>query len=152
MIHALAIKSRGDWIPVAWPHDGLQHDKGSGVILAQQYRNHGVAMLPEKATHAPAAGEPEGSGGNGVEAGLMMMLDRMQTGKLKVAKHLHDWFDEFRLYHREAGKVVKINDDLLSATRYALMELRKAKTKGTKAQQPSLPSFRSSYSETGVLG
>lgn len=152
MIHALAIKSRGEWIPVAWPHDGLQHDKGSGVILAQQYRNHGVAMLPEKATHAPAAGEPEGSGGNGVEAGLMMMLDRMQTGKLKVAKHLHDWFDEFRLYHREAGKVVKINDDLLSATRYALMELRKAKTKGTKAQQPSLPSFRSSYSETGVLG
>lgn len=42
------------------------------------------------------------------EAGLMMMLDRMQTGRLKVAKHLHDWWEEFRLYHRKDGKVVTV--------------------------------------------
>jgi hypothetical protein len=28
--HSAAIKPWGDWIPCAWPHDGLQHDKGSG--------------------------------------------------------------------------------------------------------------------------
>jgi hypothetical protein len=45
-IHAAAIKAWGDWIPVAWPHDGLQHDKGSGEQLAEQYRKLGVNMLP----------------------------------------------------------------------------------------------------------
>jgi hypothetical protein len=37
LIHAAAIKPWGDWIPCAWPHDGLQHDKGSGEELAKQY-------------------------------------------------------------------------------------------------------------------
>jgi hypothetical protein len=27
--------------------------------------------------------------------------------------HLHDWFEEFRLYHRKDGKVVKEGDDLM---------------------------------------
>jgi hypothetical protein len=34
------------------------------------------------------------------------------------------------LYHRDAGKVVKLRDDLISATRYALMCLRFAKPAG----------------------
>ena len=116
IVHSAAIKARGDWIPVAWPHDGLQHDKGSGEQLAQQYRKHGVSMLTKRATF------PDGS--NGVEAGVADMLDRMQTGRLKVASHLEQWFEEFRLYHRKDGKLVKANDDLMSATRYALMMLR----------------------------
>jgi len=36
-----------DWIACAWPHDGLQHDKGSGNELANQYRHHGLRMLPD---------------------------------------------------------------------------------------------------------
>ena len=63
-----------------------------------------------------------------VEAGLMAMLDRMRTGKLKVFKEHPDWWEEFRLYHRKDGKVVKEGDDLLCATRYALMSLRFAST------------------------
>ena len=59
----------------------------------------------------------------------MEMLDRMQTGRLKVFAHLHDWWEEFRLYHRKDGKVVKEFEDLMSATRYALMMLRFATTK-----------------------
>jgi hypothetical protein len=35
---------------------------------------------------------------------------------------------EFRLYHRKDGKVVKEHDDLLSATRYAIMMLRHARS------------------------
>ena len=58
----------------------------------------------------------------------MDMLTRMQTGRFKVFKHLHDWWEEFRLYHRKDGKVVKENDDLMAATRYALMMLRFART------------------------
>ena len=151
VIHAATIKAKGAWIPVAWPHDGLQHDKGSGEALAQQYRDLGVAMLKDKATHPPAKGEKEGTGGNGVEAGLMDMLDRMQTGRLKVAKHLEDWWEEFRLYHRDEGKVVKEGDDLMSATRYGLMMLRHAKV-GVSPQGRKLPTFAPSDSTMGVLG
>lgn len=141
--HALVINAKGQWIPVAWPHDGLQHDKGSGEQLAQQYKKHGVNMLADRATFK--------DGSNGVEAGLMDMLDRMQTGRLKVAKHLHDWFEEFRLYHREDGKVVKQDDDLLSATRYAIMMLRKAVVQKNTQPKP-LPAFRPSYGSMGAMG
>jgi hypothetical protein len=53
---------------------------------------------------------------------------RMESGRFKVFKHLNDWFDEFRLYHRKDGKVHKEGDDLMSATRYAVMMLRHART------------------------
>lgn len=123
VLHAAAIKAWGEWIPVAWPHDGYQHDKGSGEQIADQYRDAGVRMLDDKATHE--------EGGNGVEAGLMEMLERMETGRLKVFAGLNDWFEEFRMYHRKDGKVVKERDDIMSATRYAVMMLRFAKTKPT---------------------
>jgi hypothetical protein len=47
---------------------------------------------------------------------------------LKVFKEHLDWWEEFRLYHRKEGKVVKEGDDLLCATRYALMMLHHAST------------------------
>lgn len=119
VIHAAAVRPWGDWIPCAWPHDGLQHDKGSGEQLAEQYRTQGLKMLDERATHE--------EGGNGVEAGVLDMLDRMQTGRFKVFAGLNDWFEEFRLYHRADGKIVKERDDLMSATRYAIMMIRFAK-------------------------
>lgn len=129
LIHAAAIKSKGQWIPVSWPHDGLQHDKGSGEQLAEQYKKHGLNMLKDRATFE--------DGSNGVEAGIMDMLDRMQTGRFKVAKHLHDWWEEFRLYHRKNGKLVKEGDDLMSATRYAMMMLRKAKVQMVEQNAPT---------------
>jgi hypothetical protein len=76
IIHAASIKPWGDWIPCAWPHDGLQHDKGSGEELAKHYRTQGLNMLEERATWE--------DGGNGVEAGISDMLDRMLTGRWKV--------------------------------------------------------------------
>jgi hypothetical protein len=41
-----------------------------------------------------------------------------------VFSSLLDWFEEFRLFHRKDGKVVKEGDDLLAATRYGMMMLR----------------------------
>lgn len=104
------------WLPWAWPHDGLQHDKGSGEQLASQYRKQGLRMLPTRAQFE--------DGSFGVEAGIAEMLDRMQTGRLKVFDTLNDWFEEFRLYHRKEGLIVKVGDDLMSASRYALMMRR----------------------------
>ncbi len=128
VLFAPTVKAWGAWVPCAWPHDGLQHDKGSGKVLAVLHANEGLKMLKTHATHAPQTGQPEGTGGNGVEAGLMEMLDRMQTGRFKVFAGLDDWMQEFRLYHRKDGQVVKERDDLMSATRYGIMMKRKAIT------------------------
>ena len=43
------------------------------------------------------------------------MLTRMETSKFKVFNTRLDWFEEFRLFHRKDGKVVKEGDDLLAA-------------------------------------
>jgi phage terminase large subunit-like protein len=126
LMFAASVKPWGAWLPWAWPHDGLQHDKGSGEQLAHQYLAQGLKMLPERATFA--------DGSNGLEAGVSEMLDRMQTGRLRVFSHLNDWFEEFRLYHRKDGLIVKQNDDLLSATRYAMMMRRHAAVKAKKRQ------------------
>jgi len=120
VIHAASIKPWGPWIPCAWPHDGLQHDKGSGDALKAQYAAQGLSMLHEKATFT--------DGSNGVEAGVMDMLDRMQTGRWKVFSTCGGWLQEFRLYHRVDGLIVKERDDRISASRYGLMMLRFAKT------------------------
>jgi uncharacterized membrane protein YgcG len=117
-VHAEAIKRRGAY-PVSWPHDAGSREAGSGATVAAIYKQHGVAMLPERATFP--------DGGYSVEAGLLEMTERMQTGRLKVFSHLREWFEEFQLYHRKNGQVVKLQDDLMSATRYALMMQRYAK-------------------------
>jgi len=129
VMHAAAIRQRADWIPVAWPHDGLQHDKGSGEQLAKQYKDQGVSMLSARTTFE--------DGSNGVEAGIAMMLTRMQAKTLRVFSHLDDWFSEFRMYHRKDGRLVKLDDDLISATRYGLMSLRHARTQLETEIRPS---------------
>lgn len=121
VVHAASIKPWGHWIPNAWPHDGLQHDKGSGEALKEQYAGQGLKMLGEKATFL--------DGGNGVEAGVMEMLDRMKTGRWKVFSTCQTWLQEFRLYHRLDGLIVKERDDLISASRYAMMMRRFAALK-----------------------
>jgi hypothetical protein len=70
----------------------------------------------------------------------MDMLTRMEQGRFKVFSHLLDWFGEFRLYHRKDGRIVKEGDDLLSATRYALMMLRHAKTE-PRPDDTSAPAY-----------
>lgn len=132
IIHAEAVKPWGKDLQWAWPHDGLQHSKDSGIQIAEQYRRCGLKMLDEKATFE--------DGSNGVEAGVTEMLERMETGRLKIFAHLNEWFEEKRLYHRRDGKVVKEFDDLLCATRYAMMMLREAKPvfeRGYSAKKPT---------------
>lgn len=119
---AAALRPWGKELPWAWPRDGRRETlEGAGVALAQQYKEQGLNMLHEHAQFE--------DGSVSVEAGLMDMLSRMQTGRFKVFKHLNDWFEEFRLYHRRDGRVFKEGDDLMSATRYAVMMLRFASTK-----------------------
>ena len=122
MMFTAATKPWGDWLPWAWPHDGKQSggkfDAQDQAQLAQIYRKHGLKMIHQHAQFE--------DGTNGVEAGITDMYERMETGRWKVFAHLADWFEEFELYHRKDGLIVKLNDDLISASRYALMMKRYA--------------------------
>jgi hypothetical protein len=128
-IHASAIKARGKWIPVIWPMDGRQADKGSGKSLTEQYRIEGLNMTREHFTNPPSQGEKDGSGGVSVEAGIMEMYTRMQTRRLKIFTNQSKLLEELRMYHRKDGKIVPMYDDIISAMRYCIMSLRKSRIK-----------------------
>lgn len=115
------LTTKGKWIPVAWPHDTYQHDRTSQIEFVEIYKNLGVNML-----HAHSTFE---NGSNGREAGIMSLHNRMLSGRIKVASHLAEWFEEFRQYHRKNGIINRVHDDLLDATRYAEMMLRYAVSK-----------------------
>ena len=122
VVHAAALRSWGKELRFSWPRDGRRETlEGAGIALAEQYKEQGLNMLHEHAQFE--------DGSVSVEAGLIKMLTMMQAGRFKVFKHLNDWWEEFRLYHRKDGKVVKEGDDLMAATRYAIMMLRFATTK-----------------------
>lgn len=119
-VHAAAIKGRGKWIPVAWPHDGYGADgKRDGEPLRDLYKAEDVRMLDSHATL------PDGS--NSVEAGLQEMYTAMLEGRFRVFSHMNDWFNEFRTYHRKDGKIVKLYDDALDSTRYGYVSRRFAR-------------------------
>lgn len=130
---ASSIKAKGSWILNIWPHDGMgmgdaSKDKSKRSLLEDE----GVNMHDTWFTNPPADGEKEGTGGNSVETGLLNMLNRMETGRLKIFPTCVGFFKEKGQYHRKMkngkSEIVKINDDIISALRYAVQSLRHAST------------------------
>jgi hypothetical protein len=119
IMHAAAMKPVAAEVPVAWPKDAGNRDQGTGTPISKLYRAQGMKMLDNHATW------PDGS--VSTEAGIMEWDERERTGRLKVAAHLSDWLEERRLYHRKDGQIVKLRDDLMSATRVGLMMKRHAR-------------------------
>lgn len=118
--HAPNIRALCDFAPIAWPHDGVNTEKGGGEPIKEQYVATKLNMLHEKATL------PDGS--NSVEASISLILQYMQKGKFKIFNTCTRLIDEKRIYHRKNGKIVKLNDDYIDAMRYAVMMLRFAIT------------------------
>jgi phage terminase large subunit-like protein len=117
--HAAAMKRIGAAVPVAWPRDGSERDRNTGEPLASQYRKHELRMAHEHATFE--------DGSVSTWAGIKEWDEREKTGRLRVAAHLTEWFEERRFYHMKDGAIVKIKDDLMSATRICLMAKRFAR-------------------------
>jgi len=125
IVHAAALRPWGTGLRFAWPRDGNRETlEGAGVALSRQYADQGLNMLHEYAHYVEGTGQKSVS----VEAGLMDMLQRMESGRFKVFEHLHDFWEEYRLYHRKDGRVHKEGDDILCAVRYGVMMLRFAQT------------------------
>ena len=141
--HATTLMKWGKGLPWMWPHDGNQHDKGSGIQLSKQYHDAGLK------THESHVTFEDGS--VGFEAGLMEMLTRMNEGRWKVFSTCPMWLSEFDLYHRKDGLVVKINDDLISASRYAMMGRRFAKVQSRRAPWAGQPALRTIAEGSGEV-
>lgn len=116
-----ALNGAGNRIIAAWPQDGHQREEFDGKLepLAKIYKARGQKMTDHHATF------PDGS--NSTEAGIMEMQERFSTARMKVFSTCPEWFDEYRLYHRKDGEIVKLNDDLMSATRVGVMARRFAR-------------------------
>lgn len=126
-----AVKGWQKSVPIAWPADGLMHEKGRDVTRQQKdhYISAGFDMLHEHATWL--------DGGNSVENGIWEVLNRARKGTFKIFRGQNDLMDEWRQYHRdEKGRIVKTRDDILDAIRYAYMMLRYAKRRGELFARP----------------
>jgi phage terminase large subunit-like protein len=105
---------------VAYPHDAGVRDRNSGEAISRMYKNFGLRMMHEHATHANIKGVAATS----LEAGLQEINARELHGKFKVSRSCVFYLEERRVYHRKDGEPVKIKDDLLSAGRYGMMMRR----------------------------
>lgn len=126
--HAVPMKAIGADVVVAYPHDGDNREAGTGDPLARLYREQDLRMLSRHATFA--------DGTLSTERGIMEIWQRMTTGRFKVASTQLAWFEEFRSYHRKNNQIVKMYDDLLSATRIGVMALRHAKQGPLGSRRP----------------
>jgi phage terminase large subunit-like protein len=117
-IHSM---TRGLRVPIAWPHDGSVHDKGSGLPLAGQYKSFNANMLSKFATN-------HGTNHFNIEPALEELRAAWYAGTMTIAPHNAELIEELRHYHRnEDFKIVKERDDLISALRYAYMMRRSGK-------------------------
>lgn len=124
-------------VPVAWPADGLMHEKGRDVTAQQKDHYHaaGFKMLQAHATWL--------KGGMSVENGIYEISDLARKGLFKVFRGQIDFMEEWRQYHRDDhGKIVKIRDDLLDPLRYAYMMRRFAIASGLIEKPKNNTSYR----------
>ena len=106
--------------PIAWPADAGTRDKGSGEPVKNLYKQFGLRMMSEPASHANL----KGAAANSLEGGVAEIDARERHGKWKVSRSCVCYLEERRTYHRKDGEIVKLRDDVLSAARYGAMMKR----------------------------
>lgn len=112
-LHADAIRGWGD-LPGAIDPASAGANQKDGTTLLHEYRGLGLELYPAD---------------NAVEAGIMAITRRLESGRLKVFSNLRRWLGEYRLYRRVESQtqrglsvhIVKENDHLMDATRYLVM-------------------------------
>lgn len=107
IIHAGAIKARGEWIRGAIDPAARGRQQADGEQLLAQYMAQGLHLVPAI---------------NGVETGLFTCWEKLSLGRVKVFSTLQNFKAEYRLYRRdENGKIIKKFDHLMDAFRYLVM-------------------------------
>jgi hypothetical protein len=125
-LHAAAIKARGEWMKGVGDAASINVEDGEQLI--KTYKGHGLDIeLPDKS----------------VETGIQDVWERLVSGRLRVFASCAGWFEEFRLYRRDAkGKIVKVNDHYMDATRYGVRSGLKRFTAAPVAATPAKESWQ----------
>lgn len=104
VVHAQAVRVRGDYIPIAIDPASRGRGQRDGEQLYQDYFDLGLDLVKAN---------------NSREAGIYQVWQMLSSGKLKIFSTCKAWLEEYRLYHRdEKGQIVKENDHLMDACRY----------------------------------
>lgn len=120
--------------PVAWPMDGLQHDRKSGETYAAELKEEGINMLEEHA-HMVLMVKGKEVKSVSVEGSVLLMQNRFEKGNLKVFSTCREFFEEYKMYHRKEGQIQKVRDDVICAVRYGIMMIRLAEVPKAKYGQ-----------------
>lgn len=109
VIHAKAIKARGEWLKGVIDPAARGRSQIDGQNLYELYRGEGLKIYPAI---------------NAVEAGIYEVWQRLSTGRLKIFASCTSLLKELVLYHRdEKGKIVKKNDHILDCLRYLCLSI-----------------------------
>lgn len=123
LVHSEALRAVCAEAPVAWPFDGEKREENRTGELAPMYKKFDLKMLHKHAQWP--------KGGFSTEAAVLEMQQRFQKaggpGGLRIREDLGDFWEEYRMYHRKDGLIVKVRDDLISALHKALMMKRYAR-------------------------
>ena len=107
VVHAEAIRGRGEWMEGVIDPAARGRGQSDGNRIYEMYTDLGLNITTSK---------------NAVEAGIYQVWERLSAGKLKVFGSLSNWRSEYRIYRRdEKGKIVKVNDHLMDATKYLIL-------------------------------
>ena len=118
VVHAEMLKQRGEWINVLIDPASTGSAQDDGRKIIAQYRKHGLRVQEAE---------------NAVEAGIYKVWEMFSTGQLKVFKSCLEFAKEYITYRRDlGGRLIKENDHVLDALRYAIMGLRFARQKPVK--------------------
>jgi phage terminase large subunit-like protein len=105
-VHAAAIKGRGEWMRGAIDPASRGRSQVDGRKLIDVYKKLGLRI---------------NEANNAVEGGIQAVWSALSSGKLKVFKSCVNLLREYMVYRRNLdGKIVKENDHLLDALRYAV--------------------------------
>ncbi|HEY7306271.1 MAG TPA: terminase family protein [Bryobacteraceae bacterium] len=106
-VHAADIQRAGEWIPGVIDPAAHASNQLDGRNLMSEYLRLGL-----KLQHAD----------NSVEAGILRLHQQLSDGSLKIFATCQQLLADLRYYHRnERGQVVKKQDHLIDALRYAAM-------------------------------
>jgi hypothetical protein len=118
MIHAEAIKRRGDWMNVLIDPASRGRSQVDGRQLLGMYRKQGLRIIEAD---------------NAVESGVYKVWEGFSTGHLKVFKSCLEFQKEYLTYRRDdRGRIIKENDHILDAVRYAYVGLGLARQRPVK--------------------
>ena len=106
-VHTESIAAPGTWIPISIDHAAHGRSQIDGKNLFDMYKDLGLDLH---------------NADKSVETGLYTCWELLTTGKIKIFNDLKRFQDEYQMYRKDdKGNVVKVNDHIMDAFRYAIM-------------------------------